>query len=263
MGWDLPLWNIMRPIAAALGLVAPLKPAANSKQNERGKSKLLDPQRQATQVNKTKAKRLRKQARPDSADGSEQGLGEGNLQCSSGESNGSSRPARSVSNITFGQTARLAGEHAAKHNRKSVAITKLSAQDRYDDTVRLMLSKYDIKVRKWRKSMSGVATLIKYNDGTVRKYLESPRPKSPMSLAIFLHEVGHHAIGVGSLKPRCLEEFAAWKFSVETMQQLGFEVTPRVQTRMRRSLSYAVGKAKRRGIRSLPPELLAYHDGKY
>lgn len=143
----------------------------------------------------------------------------------------------------------------AKPKRPGAGMTM---QDRYDQVVREMLAKYDIKVRRWRKSMSGIATLLTYRDGTQRRFLESPRPKTPLSMSIFLHEVGHHAIGLGVHKPRCLEEFLAWKFSLDTMRELGLPVTEKVETRMRRSMEYAVGKATRRGIRSLPAEVAAY-----
>jgi hypothetical protein len=131
-------------------------------------------------------------------------------------------------------------------------------QDRYEEVVRDMLAKYNIKVRKWRTSMSGIATLLTYRDGTTKRLLESPRPKSPLSMAIFLHEVGHHAIGIGIYKPRCLEEYKAWKFSIDTMRELGLPVTEKVERRMQRSMEYAVGKAMRRGIRELPPEVMTY-----
>ncbi|MCU0688701.1 MAG: hypothetical protein MUE97_03020, partial [Phycisphaerales bacterium] len=90
---------------------------------------------------------------------------------------------------------------------------KMSAQDRYDAVTRAMLAQYGIKVRKWRTSMSGVAYELKYRDGTIKRLIESPYPKSPMSAAIFLHEIGHHAIGFHTYKPRCLEEYHAWKWS--------------------------------------------------
>jgi hypothetical protein len=150
-----------------------------------------------------------------------------------------------------------------KSRRKKPPATAAPArsatmQDRYDEVVKEMLAKYNIKVRKWRKSMSGIATLLTYRDGTTKRLLESPRPKSPLSMAIFLHEIGHHAIGIGVYKPRCLEEFKAWEFSLNTMRELGLPVTDKVQKRMQRSMEYAVAKAARRGIRSLPPEVQVY-----
>jgi hypothetical protein len=79
-----------------------------------------------------------------------------------------------------------------------------------------------------------------------------------MSVAIFLHEVGHHAIGFNVYKPRCLEEYHAWQFSLREMERCGLNVTDAVHRRVQRSLQYAVAKAKRRGIREVPQELHAY-----
>ncbi len=135
---------------------------------------------------------------------------------------------------------------------------RVPMQERYDAIVKEMLQTYGVRVRKWRTSMSGVAWYVEYRDGSVVRLLESPKPKSPMSLAIFLHEIGHHAIGLGIHKPRCLEEYLAWNYAVQKMEEHGFEVTDRVKRRMYRSLKYAVGKAVRRGLRVLPPELEPY-----
>jgi hypothetical protein len=81
-----------------------------------------------------------------------------------------------------------------------------------------------------------------------------------MSCAVFLHEVGHHAIGFGTYKPRCLEELKAWQWSLAAMRERGFNVTDRVQKRMDDALRYAVAKARRRGLRRLPDELTPYAD---
>lgn len=131
-------------------------------------------------------------------------------------------------------------------------------QLRYEQVTRQMLAEYGVRVRKWRGSMSGVAWQVTYQDGTVSRLIESPRPKGPMSAAIFLHEIGHHAIGFGTYKPRCLEEYYAWKFSIDMMRELGLNVTDRVLERMHDSLNYAIEKAQRRGIKSIPPELAPY-----
>ncbi len=131
-------------------------------------------------------------------------------------------------------------------------------QAKYDAVVDAMLRKYGVRVRKWRESSSGIAWTIKYRDGRVVRLLESPKPKGPMSMAIFLHEIGHHAIGLGAYKPRCLEEYHAWAFSIRAMEEHGLNVTDRVRMRMEKSLKYAVRKAKRRGLRELPPELAPY-----
>ncbi len=131
-------------------------------------------------------------------------------------------------------------------------------QDRYDGMTREMLDAYRVRVRRWRRSMSGLAWEVRYRDGSVARLIEAPRPRGPMSAAVFLHEVGHHAIGVGRYTPRCLEEYHAWSFALGEMGRLGLPVTARVQKRVRDSMKYAVDKARRRGLRRLPPELVAY-----
>ena len=131
-------------------------------------------------------------------------------------------------------------------------------QVKYEQATREMLARYGVRVRKWRSSMSGVAWQVTYQNGSISRLIESPRPRGPMSVAIFLHEIGHHAIGFGTYKPRCLEEYYAWKFSVDAMHELGLNVTDRVHERMHDSLHYAVEKARRRGLKRLPAELVPY-----
>ncbi|MBL8964385.1 MAG: hypothetical protein KF787_04620 [Phycisphaeraceae bacterium] len=134
-------------------------------------------------------------------------------------------------------------------------------RDRYERVAAEMVARYGVRVRRWRTSMSGVAWAVTYQDGRVARLIESPRPRGPMSAAVFLHEIGHHAIGIGSCKPRCLEEYHAWVFALREMEANGLNVTDAVRTRMRRSLEYAVRKAIRRGIQSIPPELAPYAPG--
>lgn len=140
----------------------------------------------------------------------------------------------------------------------SAAVAKPTMQDRYDRMTEQMLAAYGVRVRKWRSGMSGIAWQLRYRDGTVRKLIEAPRPKGPMSAAIFLHEIGHHAIGFNTYKPRCLEEYHAWRFAIEEMQKHQLNITDAVHRRMRLSLRYAVAKARRRGLRELPSELHEY-----
>lgn len=128
--------------------------------------------------------------------------------------------------------------------------------DRYERMTRECLAEYGVRVRKWRSSMSGCAWEVYYNDGRRSRLIESPKPKGPMSAAIFLHEIGHHAIGLGAYKPRCLEEYYAWAWSLAEMERRGLNVTDAVRKRMRDSLVYAVDKAKRRGLKRVPPELV-------
>lgn len=130
-----------------------------------------------------------------------------------------------------------------------------SMAERYERMTRAMLAEHGIRVRKWRSGMTGVAWQVRYRDGTTSKLIESPRPRGPMSAAVFLHEIGHHAIGFDRYKPRCLEEYHAWAYSLEQMQRWQLNITDGVRTRMHESLWYAVEKAKRRGLKRIPAEL--------
>jgi hypothetical protein len=144
----------------------------------------------------------------------------------------------------------------ARAARRPKAARKPSPRvQEYERVVAAMLAQYGVKVRKWRKSMSGIARETRFEDGRIIRTLESPRPRTPLSMAIFLHEIGHHAIGFDAYKPRCLEEYHAWKFAIDQMEAHGLEISDKVRDRMRRSLEYAVYKANRRGLREVPPEL--------
>jgi hypothetical protein len=130
--------------------------------------------------------------------------------------------------------------------------------DRYAALVAEMKQTHALHVRKWRTASSGVAWTRRDHRGVERRYIESPYPRGPMSCAIFLHEVGHHAIGLGRYRPRCLEEYHAWRWALEAMHVRGFKITEAVLRRRDRSLQYAVAKACRRGLAEVPVELQAY-----
>jgi hypothetical protein len=124
--------------------------------------------------------------------------------------------------------------------------------------VEQMKNHYQVRVRKWRRTMSGCAWRVYYTDGRTINWIEAPFPRTPISLAIFLHEVGHHAIGFETYRKRCEEEYHVWRWALDRMRQLGVTPDARVNDRVERSMQYAVGKAMRRGIRSLPEPLLKY-----
>ena len=138
------------------------------------------------------------------------------------------------------------------------AARPLTMRQRYELMTRAMLAEHGVRVRKWRTHMSGVAWQVTYQDGAVSRLIESPRPKGPVSASIFLHEIGHHAIGFGVYTPRCLEEYHAWMFALAEMERWNLNVTPPVHARVRDSLRYAVAKANRRGLKRLPVELEPY-----
>jgi len=125
----------------------------------------------------------------------------------------------------------------------------------YSTIVQLMKTRHRVRVRKWRSSMSGSAWQVRYGKVRVIRWIEAPHPRSPLSLAIFLHEVGHHVIGFEHYKQRCEEEYHVWRWALDEMGRLGIEPNEKVLNRFRLSMQYAVGKALRRGIKRLPESL--------
>jgi hypothetical protein len=121
-----------------------------------------------------------------------------------------------------------------------------------------MKSRYDVRVRRWRRGMTGCAWRVYYHDGRVINWIEAPQPRTPISLAIFLHEVGHHVIGFDTYRLRCEEEYHAWQWAVSAMRHFGVEPDEKVNRRVELSMRYAVDKAMRRGLRQLPEQLASF-----
>jgi hypothetical protein len=126
---------------------------------------------------------------------------------------------------------------------------------RYTDVVRRVRDEHAIRVKRWRKNMTGCAWKSFHADGRTVNWIECPVPRTPISLAIFLHEVGHHAIGFDRYKRRCEEEYHAWVWALDRMRAAGVLPDDRVNRRFELSMRYAVDKAVRRGIKSLPGPL--------
>ena len=131
-------------------------------------------------------------------------------------------------------------------------------QTKYDGLVDRMRDIYGFRVRKWRSSISGCALELRDKEGNITRMIESPYPRGPMSCVVFLHEVGHHAIGFHVYKPRCLEEFYAWEWAIKAMKANDVRVTPNVMKRRENALRYALAKALRRGLQRVPTELMRY-----
>lgn len=144
------------------------------------------------------------------------------------------------------------------------SIRELStAAEKYDALVRHMLQFHGLRVKRWRSDTTGVAYELRTagrrgRPDLVERWIEAPYPKGPVSCAVFLHEIGHHAIGLGAISPRCLEEYHAWRWATEGLEAAGIPVGTSVERRRREGLEYAVAKALRRGLRRLPVELAAY-----
>jgi len=128
----------------------------------------------------------------------------------------------------------------------------------YSDIVDRVKFQHDIRIRKWRRNMSGCAWRVYHHDGRVCNWIEAPTPRTPISLAIFLHEVGHHVIGFERYKKRCEEEYHVWIWAINQMRKFGVEPDDKVHRRFELSMQYAVGKAMRRGIKQLPDPLTRF-----
>ncbi len=146
--------------------------------------------------------------------------------------------------------------HGKARGYRSLADVPFRERHRfYDQLVQEMKSQYGISIRKWRSSMSGVAYELHYNNGDVRRMISAPRPRSAVSACIFMHEVGHHAVGFKKFRPRCLEEYHVWQWAFEQMRKRGISVDRRVERHYRRSMYHYVRLAKKRGLKVLPPVL--------
>jgi hypothetical protein len=128
----------------------------------------------------------------------------------------------------------------------------------YAQIVQRMKARYAVRVKRWRRQMSGCAWSVYHPSGRQVNWIESPRPRTPISLSIFLHEVGHHAIGFDRYKRRCEEEYHAWMWALGQMRELGVEPDEKVTRRFELSMQYAVRKAMRRGIKTLPEPLMQF-----
>ena len=128
----------------------------------------------------------------------------------------------------------------------------------YPSIVAETRARHGVRVRRWRRNMTGCAWRVTYHDGHSINWIESPYPRSPISLSIFLHEVGHHVIGFDTYRLRCEEEYHAWQWSVAEMRRVGVEPDDKVVRRVELSMRYAVDKAVRRGLKQLPQPLTAY-----
>ena len=117
---------------------------------------------------------------------------------------------------------------------------------------------YKISIRKWRARMSGVAYELMYSDGRIKRLITAPRPRGPVSAAIFLHEVGHHAVGFRRYAPRCLEEYYVWQWAFREMAARNIPVDHRVLKHYRRSMYHYVRLARREDPHRLPAEVAGF-----
>jgi len=129
--------------------------------------------------------------------------------------------------------------------------------NRFQTVASQLLSTHNVKVVKILKGTYGRA----YVGG---REIAAPAPTGYMSFAIFCHEVGHVVLGhcdkTQRRKYRCLEEYEAWMFVVDTFKNSNIVLKQKVKDRMTRSLQRAVRKAINGGMK---PENLPYEVRKY
>lgn len=83
-----------------------------------------------------------------------------------------------------------------------------------------------------------------------------PRPITRKALCIFLHECAHIHLGHNghSGLPRHVEELQAEKWAFERMRAHGIPVPRTMTKRAKAHISYAIGKALRRGAKRIDSE---------
>lgn len=146
----------------------------------------------------------------------------------------------------------------ARSIRTRCAADITGAMQHFAPIIRQMKMEHQVRIKRWRRNMSGCAWQVRHINGRVDRWVEAPYPRTPISLALFLHEVGHHVIGFETYKRRCEEEYHVWRWAIDQMRALGIEPDNKVEDRFQRSMEYAVGKAMRRGIKDLPSLLTPF-----
>ena len=81
-------------------------------------------------------------------------------------------------------------------------------------------ARHDVTIKRFRPSLSGKAFVS-------QRTITAPRPRTRRRLRVFLHEVGHIALGHSDPKPRYVAEQEADEWAFETMRRHGIRVRRR------------------------------------
>ena len=118
---------------------------------------------------------------------------------------------------------------------------------KYADLIKCFCSIYNLNVIKINTNMNGAA-YIKNND------IEIPNPKTDKSLSVCLHEIGHKVLGhKRNSKKRFIEEYESWNYALNIFRILEIPIKKGLRNKYKRSLRYAVNKAKRRHYKGKIP----------
>ena len=82
--------------------------------------------------------------------------------------------------------------------------------------------------------------------------ITAPEPNSDMSLNTYLHELGHL---IYKVKPECLNEYLACKFSMDTMRKFGLSISRKVKRHHNWYIAYSLAQALNRHLKRIPTEL--------
>jgi hypothetical protein len=93
-----------------------------------------------------------------------------------------------------------------------------------------------------------------------RRLIKTPRPRTPKSLYIFLHECAHAHLHTGSGKngKRHVQEMEAELWAHEMMARHGIPVPPEMTERAKRYVARKIVQAERRGARHIDPRAVAF-----
>ena len=106
---------------------------------------------------------------------------------------------------------------------------------------------------EFRKALSG----MHYGH---RQMIQAPRPTTPKSLYIFLHECAHAYLhtGSGANGKRHVKEMEAELWAHAKMAEHGIPVPPEVTERAKQYVAYKIMQAERRGAKHIDPRALEF-----
>jgi hypothetical protein len=117
----------------------------------------------------------------------------------------------------------------------------VSRAEAYERAAAALLASSGCTVRRYRTKTTGTAYTTSDDWG-----IEVPRPRGPVSFAVFAHEVAHQLLHRSNSKPRWLEEIEAWEFALDCFPRFELSGVERARRDAARSLRYAFLKAGRR-----------------
>jgi len=112
----------------------------------------------------------------------------------------------------------------------------------YEYLIRNLILENNIKVKPFLNRLRGCA----YPES---RTIEIPYPNTKLRLSIALHEVGHIVLNHNNTKKRYIEEIEAWDYALKLMKLNNIPISNKLRLKRKKSINYAIGKAKRRGLK--------------